>query len=165
MFGIRAEDLTVPVLQCPASSVPVASPPGVLSFPLTCLLPALQIHWHPHTSGPLHVRCPTLAMWLAPFRSLLKHHFLTKAIPNHLNLKFQLLPPALPIFFHSFILYSTYHYLIYFTCICIYVGFPGGTVVKNLPANAGDVGLIAGLEKSPGAGNGNPLSSLAWRIP
>jgi len=32
--------------------------------------------------------------------------------------------------------------------------------VKNLPANAGDagsVGLISGLERSPGIGNGNPL--------
>ena len=34
-------------------------------------------------------------------------------------------------------------------------------VVKNLPANAGDagdMGLISGSEKSPGEGNGNPLS-------
>ena len=33
-------------------------------------------------------------------------------------------------------------------------------VVKNLPANAGDIrdaGLIPGLGKSPGEGNGNPL--------
>ena len=33
-------------------------------------------------------------------------------------------------------------------------------VVKNLPANAGDirdVGLIPGLGKSPGGGHGNPL--------
>ena len=30
-------------------------------------------------------------------------------------------------------------------------------VVKNLPANAGDVGLTPGLGKSPGEGNGNPL--------
>jgi len=33
-------------------------------------------------------------------------------------------------------------------------------VVKNLPANAGDVrdvGLIPGLERSPEEGNGNPL--------
>ena len=43
--------------------------------------------------------------------------------------------------------------------------FPGGTVVKNLPANAGDVGSILGLGKSPGEGNGNPLLVLAWRIP
>ena len=35
--------------------------------------------------------------------------------------------------------------------------FPGGSVVKNLPANAGDVGSIPGLGKSPGAGNSNPL--------
>ena len=40
------------------------------------------------------------------------------------------------------------------------VGFPGGTVVKNSPANAGDlrdVGLIPGSGRSPGEGNGNPL--------
>ena len=30
-------------------------------------------------------------------------------------------------------------------------------MVKNLPANAGDVGLISGLGRSPGEGNGNPL--------
>ena len=37
------------------------------------------------------------------------------------------------------------------------LGFPGGSVVKNLPANAGDLSLIPGLGKSPGEGNGNPL--------
>ena len=36
-------------------------------------------------------------------------------------------------------------------------GFLGGSVVKNLPANAGDVGSIPGLGRSPGGGNGNPL--------
>ena len=36
-------------------------------------------------------------------------------------------------------------------------GFPGGTVIKNLPAQAGDVGSIPGLERSPGKENGNPL--------
>ena len=35
--------------------------------------------------------------------------------------------------------------------------FPGGSVVKNLPTNAGDVGLIPGLGRSPGEENGNPL--------
>ena len=34
-------------------------------------------------------------------------------------------------------------------------GFPGGAVVKNLPANAGDTGLIPGLERSSGEGNSN----------
>ena len=37
------------------------------------------------------------------------------------------------------------------------MGFPGGLVVKNSPANAGDMGLIPGLGRSPGEGNGNPL--------
>ena len=40
------------------------------------------------------------------------------------------------------------------------ISFPGGTVVKNLPANAGDtgdIGLIPELGRSPGEGNGNPL--------
>ena len=37
------------------------------------------------------------------------------------------------------------------------MGFPGGSVVKNLPANPGDMGLIPESGKSPGEGNGNPL--------
>ena len=36
-------------------------------------------------------------------------------------------------------------------------GFPVGLVVKNPPANAGDVGSIPGLGRSPGGGNGNPF--------
>ena len=35
--------------------------------------------------------------------------------------------------------------------------FPGGTVVKNLLASAGDVGSIPGLGRFPGGGKGNPL--------
>ena len=51
-------------------------------------------------------------------------------------------------------------------------GFPGGSVVKNPPAKAGDMGLIPGLERSPGIGNGNsfqysclsiPMDRGAWR--
>ena len=39
-------------------------------------------------------------------------------------------------------------------------GFPGSAVVKNPPANAGDVrdlGSILGSGRSPGGGNGNPF--------
>ena len=32
----------------------------------------------------------------------------------------------------------------------IYMGFPRGSVVKNLLANAGDVGLITGLGRAHG---------------
>ena len=35
--------------------------------------------------------------------------------------------------------------------------FPGGSVVKNPPANAGDPGLIPGSRRSLGEENGNPL--------
>ena len=35
--------------------------------------------------------------------------------------------------------------------------FPGDSVVKNLPANPGDLGSIPGLGRSPGEGNSSPL--------
>ena len=38
-------------------------------------------------------------------------------------------------------------------------------MVKNPLANAGDTGLIPGLGRSPGEGNGNLLQYFAWRIP
>ena len=37
------------------------------------------------------------------------------------------------------------------------VGFPGGSVVKNPFANAGESGVIPGSGRSPGVSNGNPL--------
>ena len=37
------------------------------------------------------------------------------------------------------------------------MGFPGSSVVKNLPANTGDAGLIPGSGRFPGEGNGNLL--------
>ena len=42
--------------------------------------------------------------------------------------------------------------------------FPGGSVVKNLPANAGDVDSIPGCERFLGKGNGNPLQH-SWEMP
>ena len=41
--------------------------------------------------------------------------------------------------------------------MCSNKASPGGSGVKNPPANAGNVGLIPGLGKSSGEGNGNPL--------
>ena len=37
--------------------------------------------------------------------------------------------------------------------------FRGGSVVKNLPANAGDAGSISGWGRPLGGGNGNPLQN------
>ena len=47
----------------------------------------------------------------------------------------------------------TSEYIHAYTYFC----FPSSSVVKNLPANAGDVGLIPGSGRSLGEGNGNPL--------
>ena len=44
-------------------------------------------------------------------------------------------------------------------------GFLGGSMEKNLPANAGDVGLIPGSGRSPGEVNGNPLQYSCLRNP
>ena len=47
-------------------------------------------------------------------------------------------------------------------------GFTGGTVVKNLPASAGDTGdagWLPGWERSPGGGHGNPLQYACLENP
>ena len=36
--------------------------------------------------------------------------------------------------------------------------FPGGSLVNNLLASAGDLGSISGWGRSPGEGNGNPFT-------
>ena len=44
-------------------------------------------------------------------------------------------------------------------------GFPGGSVIKNPPANTGDGGSIPGSGRSPGEGNGNLLQYSCLEIP
>ena len=44
-------------------------------------------------------------------------------------------------------------------------GFPGGSVVINVSANAGDAGLIPGWGMAPGEGNGYPLHYLCLGNP
>ena len=44
-------------------------------------------------------------------------------------------------------------------------GFPGGSVGKNPPANAGELGLIPGSGRSPGEGKGNPLQYSCLKNP
>ena len=45
------------------------------------------------------------------------------------------------------------------------MGFPGGSDGKNPPANAGDLGSIPGLGRSPGEEKATHSNILAWRIP
>ena len=37
------------------------------------------------------------------------------------------------------------------------MGFPGGSLIKNMSANTGDMGLIPESGRSPGEGKGYPL--------
>ena len=39
----------------------------------------------------------------------------------------------------------------------MYIGFPGGSAGKESACNAGDLGLIPGLGRSPGEGSGYPF--------
>ena len=53
---------------------------------------------------------------------------------------------------------STSYFLL--TLFSLPRSFPDGSVVKNLPANAGatgDMGFILEWRRSPGEGNGNPV--------
>ena len=84
---------------------------------------------------------------------------------------------------HLEIVFVTSLKLCHLLCLLLYLfnllsskcilGFPGDSMVKNLPANARDVGLIPWLGKSPGeemethssilACLGNPIDRGAWR--
>ena len=44
-------------------------------------------------------------------------------------------------------------------------GFPGGTVVKNPPANAEDTVSVPGTGRSPEEGKGHPLQYSCWEMP
>ena len=47
----------------------------------------------------------------------------------------------------------------------VYLWLSGSSVDKESACNAGYLGLIPGLGRSPGEGNSYPCSILVWRIP
>ena len=49
------------------------------------------------------------------------------------------------------------HNLLFMYYYCYFGGFPGGSDSKESACNAGDPGMIPGLGRSPGEGNGNTL--------
>ena len=64
--------------------------------------------------------------------------------------------------------YQVYNYSWIIYPLYIYNGFPGGSGVKNTPANTGDSGdasLIPGLGRSPGGGRDNSLQYSCQRNP
>ena len=57
-----------------------------------------------------------------------------------------------------FHIYVRFHISVMFhVCMYIYMGFPGGSAGKESACNAGDLGLIPGLGRSPAEGKGYPL--------
>ena len=48
------------------------------------------------------------------------------------------------------------YFIVVLMRISLIIGFSGDTVVKNLPANAGDAGSVPGWRRSPEGDNGNP---------
>ena len=64
--------------------------------------------------------------------------------------------------------YTDWAHSLNYVGLYLYKGFPGGSVVKNPPANAGDArdpSLIPGWGRSRRVGNGNPLQYSCWEIP
>ena len=59
-------------------------------------------------------------------------------------------------------LFWVWHIILCLKCV---QGFPGGSMVKNLPARAGNIGLIPRSGSSPGEGHAAHSSVLAWRLP
>ena len=53
----------------------------------------------------------------------------------------------------------------FYIYIHIYLDFPGGSDGKVSAYNVGDLGLIPGLGRSPGKGNGNPLQYCCLENP
>jgi len=102
------------------------------SVPQICHIPPLPSHLL-YDSGP--------QLFLAPETSFLEDNFFHRLGERW----FQRDSSAFCVLRTLFLLYQ------------FYLDFPGGTVVKNLPASAGDMDLIPGSGRSPGGGHGNPL--------
>ena len=62
-------------------------------------------------------------------------------------------------------LHSRFSLVICSVCSSVYMSIPRGSARKESTCNAGDLGLIPGLGRSPKEGKGYHSSILAWRIP
>ena len=59
---------------------------------------------------------------------------------------------------------NSLYFLINFCETNTALGFPGGSESEGSAGNAEDLGLIPGLGRSPGEGNGNHSGTLAWKM-
>ena len=58
-----------------------------------------------------------------------------------------------------------YLYVCIYFPICLYIGFPGGSVVKKPRVNTGDMSSIPESGSSPREGNGNPFQYSCLKNP
>ena len=89
--------------------------------------------------------------------------------PDDLNSPSTLTMPPVPPLPEQFSLSANIDlYMIWHAMLCYYMGFPGGSAVKNLPKNAGDTrdsGSIPGSERSQEKEMATHSSILVWEIP
>ena len=56
-------------------------------------------------------------------------------------------------------------YMCVYACVCVRVCFPDSSVGKESACNAGDLGSVPGLGRSPRGGHGNPLQYSCPKSP
>ena len=114
-------------------------------------------------------RCPTLCdpMYCSPPGSSV-HGIFQARILEWIAISFQVIFPtqgsSLCLLISCTGRWILYHCTTKGALTC-YQDFPGGSDGKASVYNVGDLGSIPGLGRSPGEGNGNPLSTIAWKIP
>jgi len=120
----------------------------------------LWILWHKHK--------PTFIMWFPPLPDCLNGCTVEKSVSYIKELRFRIREKD-DLNRLSRKIISTHlllPYFIYFSYLCIiscfrlqsnHYSFPCSSVGKESACSAGDLGLIPGLGRPPGEGNGNPL--------
>ena len=111
---------------------------------------------------------------LCPYISSCKDSFTldVQSIASSSTINIKSSPPSFPLVTPNKVLRSNFYFSpIMLSCLkslvvpIVFGSFPGGSVVKSMPANAGDVGSIPGSGRSPEEEMANPSSILAWKIP
>ena len=98
----------------------------------------------------------TIYIYILPLGLCLDHPAPQPSCPSRSSQNARLGPLCYTVTSHQL---SVLHMIVYIW------GFPGGSEVKTSACNAGDLGSIPGLGKSPGEGNGNPLQYSCLKNP
>ena len=92
-------------------------------------------------------------------------------IPSNSMLMFQFLHTLINTYYYVFlitVILVDVEWYLFVVSICIFLkttGFPDGSDSKKSACNAGDVGSVPGLGRSPGEGNGSPLQYSCLKSP